>query len=63
MSVPDRTAETTRQWLSGLAVIVTTMVCVYAFSRLSLEWTAVLAGGTLSSLLFFFWRVGRRNRG
>ena len=58
----DSPPETTRQWVTGLVVLVTTMVCLYSFARFSI-WTMVaVSGATLVGLLAFSWVIGERRR-
>jgi hypothetical protein len=51
--------ETKRQWISGLAITVTTLVCLFAFWRLSPGATFIIAFGSLVALLALFWFAGK----
>ncbi|MBW7950167.1 MAG: hypothetical protein H3C55_12560 [Pseudorhodoplanes sp.] len=52
---------TKRQWISGLAIVLTTLVCLFAFWRLAPEVTFVIALVALVALLFVFWLAGKGN--
>lgn len=54
--------ESTRQWLTGLVVIVATIVSFFGFARLSFAWTLGVSLTTLVGLLAFFWWTGQRKR-
>lgn len=50
--------ETRRQWISGLAIILTAMVCLFGFWRLAPEITVIVALVALIALLVLFWIAG-----
>lgn len=52
--------ETQRQWLSGLAITLTTLVCLFGFWRLSPGATLAISSISLVALLMFFWLAGKR---
>lgn len=54
--------QTAREWLTGVAVIVATIVSVIGFARLSLGWTLAVSLASLTILLLLFWRTGQRKR-
>ncbi len=62
MSRRERPAETTRQWVTGLVVIVATIGCFFGFAHISFGWTVGISLTLLISLLVFFWTVGERKR-
>ncbi len=60
MSRPEREVQTARQWLSGLAVTLTTIVSYIGFARISVKWTLVVAICIIIGLLTFLWIMGGR---
>lgn len=60
--MPDNRADSGKAWLTGLALMVTMVVCIYGFARLSPVWTLVISSTALLGLLAFFWRVGHAKR-
>jgi arginine exporter protein ArgO len=50
-----------RQWISGLAIILTTLVCLFGFWRLSPSTTLLVSLVSLVGLIFVFWLAGKRN--
>jgi hypothetical protein len=55
----QRPLESRRQWISGLAITITALVCLFGFWRLSPGVTFVIATSALVALIFFFWLAGR----
>lgn len=53
-----RRKDTTRQWLSGLAITLTALICLFGFWRLSPAATFVVAGVAFVALIVFFWVHG-----
>jgi len=51
--------ESTRAWLSGLAIIVTSLTALFAFWRLSPGWTFLVAVGALICLIAALWIAGK----
>jgi len=51
-------AESKRQWVSGLAITLTALVCLFAFWRLSPGVTFVIALSALIALIGLFWIAG-----
>lgn len=51
--------ETRRQWISGLAITLTALVCLFGFWRLSPGATFVVASVALVALVGFFWLAGK----
>jgi len=62
MAGSENPKESTRQWVSGLAVLITTIVCLYSFARISLWAVAAAAAATLIGSLILSWAIGRRIR-
>lgn len=54
----ERQIETTRQRLSGLAITITALVCLFGFWRLSPGTTFVIASTAFVALVGFFWLAG-----
>jgi hypothetical protein len=50
--------ESKRQWISGLAITLTALVCLFAFWRLSPGITFVIAVCALIALIGLFWVAG-----
>lgn len=67
MSNQDQHSDSARSWLSGLVVIIATIVAYVGFARVSVEWTLVISSVVLFGLVLFLWRAGvrkeRRRRG
>lgn len=55
--------ETTREWAFGVAITLTTLVCLFGFWRLSPGATFVVAASALVALLIFFWLAGKAESG
>ena len=51
--------ETHRQWISGLAIILTALVSLFGFWRLSPGVTFLVASCALVALIVSFWIAGR----
>jgi hypothetical protein len=51
--------EARREWISGLAITLTALVCLFGFWRLSPGVTLIIASCALVSLIGFFWLAGR----
>lgn len=51
--------ETKRQWISGLAITLTALVCLFGFWRLSPGVTFIIAVVSLAVLAFVFWYAGK----
>jgi hypothetical protein len=47
--------ESRRQWIAGLAITLTALVCLFGFWRLSPGTTFVVSLIALAGLIFFFW--------
>jgi divalent metal cation (Fe/Co/Zn/Cd) transporter len=56
MRTPD---QSHRQWLAGLAITLTALVCLFGFWRLSPIATMIIAAIALVALIFVFWLAGR----
>ena len=54
-----RKKETPRSWLSGLAIVLTTLIALFGFWRLSPEITFVVACLALVGLCISFWIAGK----
>jgi hypothetical protein len=52
--------ETKRQWISGLAITLTAIVCLFGFWRLSPGVTFIVAVASLVILVFLFWYAGKK---
>lgn len=61
-SAVPQPAETTKEWLSGLVVIVTTVVAFVGFAFASLKWTLIVSSVVLAFLIVFLWSVGFRKQ-
>jgi hypothetical protein len=55
------TLESGRRWISGLAITITALVCLFGFWRLSPGVTFVIALSALVALIFFFWLAGKES--
>jgi hypothetical protein len=53
--------ESTRAWLSGLAIIVTTLIGLFAFWRLSPGTTYLVAGVAFAGLVVALWIAGKED--
>ena len=58
----QRQVETARQWLSGLAVVITTIVCLYSFARISISAVVAASAVALVASIIVSWILGRRLR-
>lgn len=66
MSRSSSPHEGAREWVSGLVVIVATVVAFIGFARASLLWTIVISAMVWAGLIMFLWSVGagkKRGRG
>jgi len=52
-------AETGRDWLAGLAVTITTLVCLFGFWRLAPGTTFIIAVIALVAMIVSFWVAGK----
>jgi hypothetical protein len=57
-----RPSESLREWITGLVVIVATIVSFIGFARLSVGWTLAISSVILVALVVFLWSVGERKR-
>lgn len=56
---PSRGKRTdTRRWLTGLVVIVATIVSFIGFARVSVGWTLAISTIVLIALVIFLWSAG-----
>jgi hypothetical protein len=55
--------QTTRQWIFGVLITLTTLVCLFGFWRLSPGATFIVASGALIALVIFFWLAGKNGGG
>ena len=55
--------ETKRQWISGLAIVLTALVCLFGFARISPGLTFLIAAIAFVALVIFFWLAGRQAEG
>lgn len=55
-----RPKETRRQWVTGVALMVATVISVVGFARISPALTMVIATASLVAILVFLWVVGKR---
>lgn len=62
MSQTEKQAESTREWLSGLFVVVATVVAFIGFAFASLKWTLVISSVVLVCLVIFLWLAGVRKQ-
>lgn len=63
MSQNDKSSpETTRQWLTGIAVIVAVIVSYIGFATISVGWTLAISSAILVGLVVFLGSVGRKKR-
>jgi len=53
--------QTKHQWLSGLAIILTSLICLFGFWRLSPGVTFIVAATALIALVVLFWIAGKEN--
>jgi uncharacterized membrane protein len=60
MSPRNGPSETTRQWLTGLVVIVATVVAFIGFASASLWWTIAIASFVWAALIVFLYCAGVR---
>jgi len=51
-----------REWATGLAVLIATIISCVGFAHISYKWTLVISVTLLTGLVLFFWRVGVRKR-
>jgi hypothetical protein len=51
-------SDNNRQWLSGMIVIVATIVSFVGFARISVGWTLAISSAIFVALAYFLWRVG-----
>lgn len=52
----------TRDWVSGLVVIVATVIAYIGFARVSIGWTLLVSSAVLLGLIVFLWRTGVRKQ-
>ena len=62
LKAPPTPRQTTRDWLSGLFVIIATIVAFVGFAHASFFWTLIISTLVLFGLLFFLWSVGVRKQ-
>lgn len=55
--------ESKRQWISGLAITITALVCLFGFSKLAPSTTFVVALGAFVALVVIFWIAGKPDDG
>ena len=58
MPPTNRQMESSRSWLSGLIVIVATVVAFIGFARVSVGWTIAVSTLVLIGLVAFLWSAG-----
>jgi hypothetical protein len=58
MSPTDQQMESSRGWLSGLIVVVATIVAFIGFARVSIGWTLAISTIILIGLIAFLWSAG-----
>ena len=51
--------ESKRQWITGLAITLTTLVCLFGFWHLAPTTTFVIAVVALVALVILFWFAGK----
>jgi hypothetical protein len=51
--------ESGRSWLTGLAVTITTLVCLFGFWRLAPGTTFIVAVVALVAMIVSFWIAGK----
>jgi cobalamin biosynthesis protein CobD/CbiB len=61
MPQPKTKKQSTRQWIGGVAVALTTIVCLFAFWRLSPDVTFIIALVALGGMIFSFWLAGGKD--
>lgn len=54
-----RFEKTTRRWIAGLGIIVTALVCLFAFERLAPLITLIVAVVAFAALIALFWIAGK----
>jgi hypothetical protein len=57
--VMTRRPESKRQWLFGLAMAVTALICLFGFAQLNPNITIIIALVALAALVALFWYAGR----
>lgn len=62
MSQSERPSDASRNWLTGIIVIVATIISYVGFARVSVGWTLIVASLVLMGLVIFLWSVGRKKR-
>ena len=60
--VMEHCEQTKRQWISGLAIILTALVCLFSFSKLAPDVTLIVALVALVVLVALFWWTGRTKK-
>lgn len=58
MSRESRSTQSFRDWLTGVIVIVATIVAYIGFARVSVGATFIIASVIFVGLVLFLWRVG-----
>jgi divalent metal cation (Fe/Co/Zn/Cd) transporter len=58
LQMSRRRPDSAREWLSGLAIIVTALVCLFGFWRLSPGATFIIAAIAFVALIALMWRAG-----
>ena len=53
--------ESTRAWLSGLSIVVTTLIGLFAFWRLSPGATFIVASVAFLGLMVALWAAGKES--
>lgn len=51
----------TRQWIGSILLAISTLVCLFAFWRLSPSATFVVALVALAAMIFSFWLAGGKD--
>ena len=51
-----------RQWVSGLGITLTGLVCLFGFWRITPGATFVISSVSFIALVVFFWSAGRNKR-
>jgi len=51
-----------RQWISGLAITLTALVCLFAFNRLLPHITLAIAVASLIGIVILFWITGKQDK-
>ena len=54
--------ESKRQWISGLAITLTALVCLFAFNRLWPDITLAIAVISLIGIIVLFWVTGKQDK-